>query len=472
MSLPNSRFGAAGVAAALSGAKKLWFIGIGGVHMASLARLSLARGFSVSGSDRVRSARTEELRHIGVTVQIGHDATGVVDADAIIYTLAISPDDPEYRAACALGIPCISRAEFLGFLMRKYPVRIGVAGSHGKSTVTAMLGEIFMRAGRSPTVVCGAEMPCGEALLIGNGTDFIFEACEYEDSFLCFSPTLAIVLNVQHDHVDYFPTPDALQASFSRFCALPGEGGAVLFGAQDATAARIAASAPATTVGFGAEQGDCHAAQLTLTRGFADFYPVFRGETGPRITLRVPGAHNAENALAAFAAARLSGIDAATACAALCEFRGAARRMEYRGMLCGARVFDDYAHHPTEIAAAIAAARTLLGHGGRLRAVFQSHTYSRTARFFEEICTALRAADRVLVADIYAAREEPIAGITAEALARGIGAHADFVGDFSDIAKRLLQELAPGDLLLVMGAGDVDLLFREFSPKHFTIDSK
>ncbi|MBQ3483155.1 MAG: UDP-N-acetylmuramate--L-alanine ligase [Clostridia bacterium] len=471
MALSNSGLDAAAVAAALSGKKRLWFIGIGGVHMASLARLARARGFAVAGSDRVGGARVEGLRREGITVFVGHDAAHMVDFDAVIYTLALSPDNPEYCAARNLGLPAISRADFLGYLMEGAPRRIGVAGSHGKSTVTAMLGAIFTAAGRDPTVVCGAEMDAdGSALLLGNGPDFIFEACEYKDSFLSFTPTLALVLNVQHDHADYFPTPQSLYRSFAAFAALPGAGGTVLYNADDPVACEIAAKSPATAVSFGIERGDCHAAELCLSGGFAQFIPVYHGIRGSAITLRIPGRHNVANALAAYAAARLSGVDAVSASSALSGFSGAARRMEYRGLLHGARVFDDYAHHPTEIAAALTTAREMLGNGGRLFAVFQSHTYTRTAHFWNEICAALRLADRVLITNIYAAREAPIEGVTAAALAADVGAQASYVGGLSAIADTLTHELAAGDLLLVMGAGDIDLLFREFSGKHFTIE--
>jgi len=471
MALLNSDLNASAVKVALTGAQRLWFIGIGGVHMASLARLARARGFAVAGSDRVGSARVESLRRDGIPVFVGHDAAHVVDFDAVIYTLALAPDNPEYCAAQNLGLPLISRADFLGFLMADAPNRIGVAGSHGKSTVTAMLGAILTAAGRDPTVVCGAEMDgAGNALLQGNGADFVFEACEYERSFLSFSPTLALLLNVQHDHVDCFPTPECLQEAFAAYAALPGERGTVLYGAEDDVACEIANKSPATCASFGIAKGDCHAAELCFSGGFAHFIPVYHGIRGSRIALRVPGRHNVANALAAYAAARLAGVDAVTASTALSAFSGAARRMEYRGLLCGARVFDDYAHHPTEIAAALSAAREMLGDGGRLFAVFQSHTYTRTARFWDEICTALGAADRVLIADIYAAREMPIAGVDAPTLAASIGAHAAYVDGFSDIAHALTNELSAGDLLLVMGAGDIDLLFREFSGKHFTME--
>ena len=233
MSLPNTRFGAEGIAATLAGKKRLWFIGIGGVHMALMAEMAMGMGYAVSGSDRVASERTERLFRLGIPIFFGHRAERVVGADAVIYTLAVSPDNPEYAAARHLGIPVISRADLLSFLMKDHQNRIGVAGCHGKSTVTAMLSEIFTVAGREPTVFCGA--PLRQEPHTGRGVDCIFEACEYEDSFLCFAPTLAVILNVGMDHVDYFASREQVRASFCRFAAL-ARGGRVLVNAEDAAA--------------------------------------------------------------------------------------------------------------------------------------------------------------------------------------------------------------------------------------------
>lgn len=469
MALPNTDHNVTKIADTLREKKKLWFIGIGGVHMATMALFASKKGYTVAGSDRTAGEGTARLAAAGIPVYFGHDAARVVDADAVIYTLAISPDNPEYTAAKRLGLPLFSRADFLAFLMRDHALRIGVAGSHGKSTVTAMLAEIFAVAGRAPTVFCGAPLR-GVVPSTGKGDEVIFEACEYEDSFLRFSPTLAVILNVGLDHVDYFSSLDAIKASFSRYAALPGRGGTVLCNAEDAAALSCVQNSDARICTFGVEKGDYHASELCFDEGKGRFIPVLPG--GRRldeVALRVVGRHNVANALAAIAVSDLCGVPDRAIRTGLSAFRGAGRRMEYRGMLRGARLFDDYAHHPVEIAATLSAARQMLCGKGRLFAVFQSHTYSRTAAFFDEICDALRQADRVLVAQIYAARETDCLSMSAAALASGIGACASAPGDLPAIAAVLSRELEAGDLCVVMGAGDIDRLFAEIFAKRFTL---
>ncbi len=470
MSLPNTRVGASGIAAALTGKKKLFFIGIGGVHMAPMAERAMEMGYEVSGSDRIRSPAVARLAALGIPVYHGHDAARVVGADAVIYTLAVSAENPEYTAARRLGIPTFSRADFLSFLTAAYSCRIGVSGSHGKSTVTAMLAHILLAAGRAPAVFCGAPLREGTSGLLSGGGDYaVLEACEYQDSFLCLAPTLALLLNVEQDHVDYFPDRQALERSFSAFAALPGAGGRVLYNAEDEACVRCIEKSPAACFSFGVERGDFHTRLRGYDRGCADFVPVLpSGEAGERITLRVVGRHNVCNAIAAYGAAVLCGVEGACISRALSGFRGAGRRMEYRGLLRGAVVYDDYAHHPTEVRAALAAARQLAGEG-RLLAVFQSHTYSRTAAFFGELCDALRGADRVLIPPIYAARERDTLGMSAEGLAAGVGEQALPVPDLATAAAILERAVAPGDLVLIMGAGDVDGIFSNFSGKHFTL---
>lgn len=453
----------------LSGISRLFFIGIGGVHMTTLALMAHWRGLIVAGSDRMESDNVRRLRRAGIPVFIGHDAAHLVGTEAVVYTLAIAPDNPEYAAAAERGLPCISRAEFLAYLMHFYPHRIGVAGSHGKSTVTAWLTDLFHLAHRSPTAVCGATMRrFHAAFTLGTGRDFIFEACEYENSFLSFEPTLAVLLNAAYDHVDCFTDPATLQDAFARFLSLPGIDGRVLVGADDPTAMAAAEKAANVTTFGLLPTADYHPEDLTFEWGqgrFSLITPV--GATGP-VALSVPGLHNVKNALAAAAAAHLSGIDTDTIRSGLCHFGGAARRMEYRGEYGGARLYDDYAHHPDEIAAALSTARLLLGGKGRLFAVFQSHTYSRTAAFFDPIVGALRLADRVYVADIYPARERETLGMSGQRLAAAVGERAAYVGDVSAMAAALKNELSSGDLLVVMGAGDIDRIFAEFKESPFT----
>lgn len=467
MALKNTKYSLTQIAALLQDRRRLWFIGIGGVQMSALAVLARLRGFSVAGSDAAASRHTARLQEQGVEVFFSHDAAQVTEYDAVIYTLAISEDNPEYMAAQRLGMPLISRANFFGYLMQPYRRRIGVSGSHGKSTVTAMLGEIFDCAGRAPSVVCGAEVRrFGAPYFFGEGEELIFEACEYGNSFLSLSPTLAVVLNTDLDHVDFFKSRARMLASFSAFAAKAQQ---VLLPVGEVELQALVGATGVRVITFGVEEAADYSAQnVTRVGGKWSFDLVAPHGCCGRITLSVVGRHNVSNALAAGAAALLAGVPAAAVVAGLKAFRGAARRMEYRGLLCGARIFDDYAHHPTEIRAGLQAARELAC-SGRLFVVFQSHTYTRTAAFFEEICDALRLADRVLIAEIYAAREKDTLGMSGALLARGVGERATSHASFSEIAATLTAELSPSDITVVMGAGDIDGVFGEFSKKYFTL---
>lgn len=466
MSLANTHHTPSEIAACLANKKRLWFIGIGGVQMCALALLSRTRGFFVAGSDCAESEHTATLRRAGVAVYPQHAAAHVADFDAVVYTLAISPENPEYLTAQRLGLPLFSRADYLGYLIAGYERRVGVAGSHGKSTVTAMLGEIFYGAGRAPNVICGARMRrFGAPFTVGVGSDCIYEACEYGNSFLLLPPTLALILNAELDHVDFFENKAELLRSFAAFAA---NAEAVVVPYEDETL-RAALPSHVRQVTFGtAREADYRAEALTQSGGMGSFDLATPKGTVGHVTLGVPGLHNVKNAVAAAAAAHASGVASADILVGLAAFRGAARRMEYRGIFCGARVFDDYAHHPTEIAASLATAREL-GTGGRLFVLFQSHTYSRTAAFFDEITAALRAADRIFIADIYPARETDTLGMSASGLAAGVGESATYAGGLSDTAAALARELQPNDLLVVMGAGDIDRIFAQFSKKHFTL---
>lgn len=462
MLLKNTFWGEAGTKALLQGRKRLWFIGIGGVHMRSLALFCRARGYEVAGSDTCAHDGVKRLRAAGINVYIGHHPACVAERDAVIYTLAIDESDPEYLAAVHLGLPVLSRADLLGFLTSAYKRRIGVAGSHGKSTVTAMLAEIFAAAGRDPTVFCGATLPTGEAACFGAGEDAIFEACEYGNSFLCLSPTTSVILNTDFDHADFFENEQALHASFHAFAQ---KAPTLVCEADNATLARTHPRART----FGLAQGNAHAQNLRYVAGRGEFSLVLDGTPAGEVRLSVLGEHNAKNALAAALCAHDAGIASPIIAKALSDFRGAARRMSDRGLFRGTRFFDDYAHHPAEIRASIASARQITPKTGRVFAVFQPHTYTRTKAFFHEFGTALRAADRVLIADIYPARETDTLGMSAALLAKEVGAHAAYVGGLPEIARTLLAEIAPADTVLVMGAGDIDRLFAQICANHFTL---
>lgn len=471
--MQNSENCAKIVGAALQGAKQIYFVGIGGVHMSALAQY-LAADHTVSGSDTCEGEGTRRLRRLGIPILIGHAPQVAARADLLVFTLAVTEDDPELAAARAAGVPCFSRAQVLGAILREYRVRIGISGAHGKSTVTAMLAQILGEAGRQPTVFCGASCAyLGGTFHKGAKETALFEACEYRDSFLWFSPTHAVILNVEHDHVDYFADIDAVRASFAEFAALPKASGACIYNADDENAVFCAAARRGVGVSFGMRREAAYMAKnASYHGGYCRFAMCYPDGEERAIALRVPGVHNVYNALAAATSADVLGVPREIAAAALSAFCGVRRRMEYKGVYCGARVYDDYAHHPTEIVASLRAARLLKGTAGRLFVVFQSHTYSRTAGLYDELCGALGAADRVILADVYAAREVDTLGTDLEKMAAKIGQNASHIGGYEKIADRLATELAPCDLLVVMGAGDIDKIFGLFWAKGFTSEAE
>ena len=462
MSVENTHFGAEVIGTMLKDAKSIFFIGIGGISMSALAELSAYEGYRVGGSDRSSTALTAALENKGICVYVGHDAGHLCGYDAVIYTVAIGSDNPEYREALRLGLPLISRADYLGYLMSRFQTRVGVAGMHGKSTCTAMCASIFTAFDGDPTILCGAELPClgNSTCRIGKAREhFVFEACEYMDSFLDFTPTLAVILNVGLDHVDYFQSMEQIRASFLAYARRTGKDGCVLYNADDAETRLSLDTFEGKRVGFGL----CAEAEFTavniVTRDGATAFDFCRnGELLCRLTLRVTGKHNLYNALAAASAATLCGIPTQVIAKGLADFAGAHRRMERKGRLPGgAVVYDDYGHHPDEIKATLAGAREM--GFSRVLCAYQPHTYSRTAGLWEEFATAFGAADRVLFADIYAAREQNVYGVSSQMLAERIGEQAVYCGSFASLAKTIEQEAKEGDLVIVMGAGDVYKVF-------------
>ena len=462
MSVENTHYGAARIAEMLKDCKSLFFIGIGGISMSALARLSVHEGFLVGGSDRSPSAVTEALRQQNIRVYIGHRAAQIKGYGAVIYTVAIDAQNPEYLAAKESGVPLISRADYLGYLMSRFQTRVGVAGMHGKSSCTAMCANIFLGTG-DPTVLCGAELPAlGNApCRIGKAREHIvFEACEYMDSFLDFNPTLAVILNIGMDHVDYFHSMEQIRASFLAYARKTGENGTVLYNADDAESMRAMEPFEGRKVTFAIDtEADFRARNITQARGgMSKFDLCYQNEMLCRVTLQVPGRHNIYNALAAAGAATLCGIAPDVIAARLASFTGARRRMERKGTLeSGAVVYDDYGHHPDEIRATLAGARELGFE--RVLCVYQPHTYSRTAGLLTEFMQAFNDADRVLFADVYAAREKNIYGVTSKTLANLIGEKALYCGSFASVADAIKSDAQEGDLVLVMGAGDIFKVF-------------
>lgn len=461
MSLDNTHFGAEEIGKLLTTPKKLFFDGIGGVSMCSLARISQLRGHTVSGYDRTKTPTTEKLEKQGITVFYEGDATHVKNCDALIYTVAIPADNPEYRAAMKRGIPCISRADFLGYLMSGYKCRIGISGMHGKSTTTSMTEAVFASAGLDPTVSCGALMKdVGECHRIGTEDYFIFEACEYMDSFLDFYPTIAVILNIEMDHVDYFHSMEQIRESFGKF-AERTDSGIALVNCGDDDVMRAVENFDGKTVTFGvdAPEADFNAKNIKFSQGCGSFDFCADGEKVIRIELSVPGAHCICDALAAASAAYLCGAEPEKIAEGLKGFSGAARRMDDCGKsISGAEIYSDYAHHPTEVETTLKTAVSM--EFDKVVAVFQPHTYSRTSELFDDFVRVLseNGADEIVVAPIYSARETNTYGVSAEALCDSVnknGKKCRFIGQFSDIAEYVNSVTQNGDAVMVMGAGDI-----------------
>lgn len=463
MSLPNTHFGAKKIASLLEGgSKNIFFAGIGGISMCSLAYISRLRGNVVSGYDRTPSKITRDLEAVGIPVYYENDESHVDNIDFLVYTVAIPEDTPEYKTALERGIPCISRADYLGYLMSGYRESIGVSGMHGKSTTTSMLEKIFAVAGRDPTVSCGAVMQdTGSAHRIGADDTFIFEACEYMDSFLDFYPTTAIILNIEMDHVDYFHSMEQIETSFAKFAAKTGKDGFAVVNCGDDNVMRAISGYEGHLVTFGVEYkgADYSAENISFERGCGVFDIVHNGELLCHVALKAVGAHSICDALAAAAASHVSGVAPEDIALGLSSYEGARRRMEYCGKAkSGADVFSDYAHHPTEITTTVDAASDM-GYD-RVVCVFQPHTFSRTKELFDDFAKALSTSpsSEVVLSKIYSARETDTLGVSSQLLARSIrktGKKAICFEDFTDIASYLKETTREGDMVLIMGAGDI-----------------
>ena len=455
------------------------FIGIGGISMSGLAEILLERGFEVSGSDNTPSDIIDRLSERGAKIYIPQSGDNIKGGtDLVVYTAAIHPDNPEYMACERMGIPMLSRAAFLGQLMRQYKLSVAVAGTHGKTTTTGMIGEILLEAardgegslrdGRKPTISIGGVLPSIESnIFVGDSDIFLTEACEYTNSFHEFYPKYNVILNIEEDHMDFFKDLSDIQRSFRRFAENTADDGVLVLGEGLSDQKELVEGLSCRVINIGKD----YYAKNTRVKAGEDgkshtvFDAVENGTDIGEVWLSVPGAHNVGNALCAIAIAREMGISLSAILNGLKKFGGAKRRFEYRGKVNGALLYDDYAHHPTEIAATIAAAR-MLPHK-RLVIVFQPHTYTRTKAFLEEFAEVLKKADIVGLCPVYPAREEDIYGVHSEDICDLInkriaendpGCAAKECYNFSsfDEAEKFLKKISStGDLLITMGAGDV-----------------
>ncbi len=440
------------------------FIGIGGISMSGLAEILLDRGFQVSGSDMKASDITRHLESRGAKIMIGQRGENIAPSvKAVVYTAAIHQDNPEYQAAMAAGIPMLTRAQLLGQLMKNYHEAVAVSGTHGKTTTTSMLTDILLKAGKDPTISVGGMLDSiGGNVRVGQSDCFVTEACEYTNSFLSFYPTVAAVLNIKEDHLDFFKDIQDIRHSFRQFMELVPSDGYVVISDEIEDLEELTAGLSCQVIRFGQNPSSrFHAAQVIYDHdGCASFTltDTKGGENRPlgRIRLHVPGAHNLNDALAASALAVMLGVPFPAIEEGLRNFTGAHRRFEHKGDVAGITIIDDYAHHPDEIRAALAAARRCSFR--ELWCVFQPHTYSRTKAFLEGFADALSGADHVILADIYPARETDTLGVSSEDIhrllkERGVDSH--YLPTFEEIEKFILTTCQPGDMLITMGAGDV-----------------
>ena len=435
--------------------RRAHLVGVGGVSMSPLAEVLHGAGVIVTGSDMRESAAVDHLRALGIPVTIGHLPQSVAGTGCVIRTAAVHDDNPEIAAARAAGIPVFERAQAWGALMTHYKNALCVAGTHGKTTTTSMCTHIFLAAQRDPSVMIGGVLPalgCGHR--VGKGDTIILESCEYCNSFLSFFPTVAVILNVEADHLDFFKDLEDIKHSFRKFAELVPADGYVVADRDDPHTMDALKGLDRKTVTFGLEEGDVHAAHLTWVNGYGSFDVIARGEKYTHVDLSVPGVHNVRNALAACAAALCLNIPAAAVEEGLKAFHGAGRRFEKKGEYNGAMVYDDYAHHPDELHALLTTAKGL-GYD-RVICAFQPHTYTRTAALFDQFVEELKLPDVTVLAEIYAAREQNTLGISSRDLAEKIPG-AVYCATLPEVTAKLKELARPGDLLLTVGAGDIYL---------------
>ena len=442
----------------------VYFVGIGGISMSGLAEFLLSRGFRVAGSDRASSPLTEHLEALGANIFLTQEARNLdrFPIDLLVYTAAIPGDHPELTHARELNIPAIPRAELLGAVMALFSTSIAVAGTHGKTTTTSMLSEILMASETDPTIALGGILPSiGGNFRVGGEGYFLAEACEYKNSFLSFAPTIGIILNIDADHLDFFKDLADIRASFRKFAANIPPRGTLIVSTDVPEIDQFAENLPCSLITVG-EGGDYEAFDISYDEyGCASFSVKSKGHEVRSCTIHVPGAHNVKNALAAIAASDVLGLSDAAVQEGLSRFHGTNRRFQKKGEVpCEGgsfTVIDDYAHHPTEIAATIAAAKRYPHR--KLWIAFQPHTYSRTKALLTEFADALAAADHVVLADIYAARETDNLGISSADLAREIsarGTDCHHISGFPEIEKFLRKNCMHNDLCITMGAGNIE----------------
>jgi UDP-N-acetylmuramate--alanine ligase len=439
---------------------KIHFIGIGGISMSGLAEILLKENFIISGSDSKSSSLTNHLESLGATVFIGQRASNITDdIDLVVYTAAIREDNLEYKAVLEKNIPTLTRAQLLGQIMNNYDNPIAVSGTHGKTTTTSIISQILLQDNADPTISVGGILKAiGGNIRVGNSEIFLTEACEYTNSFLNFYPKISVILNIEEDHLDFFTDIKEIRASFKKFANnLPDNGTLVINGDID-NYNDITSNLKCQIITYGIS--DCNtysATNIEFNELAQASYDLVKDKSIiEHIVLHVPGIHNVYNSLAAIAVANELDISLETVKKGILSYSGTDRRFEYKGEIGGVTIIDDYAHHPTEIAATLNAAKNYPHK--TTWCVFQPHTYTRTKAFMSDFAKSLSLADKVVLADIYAARETDNLGISSRTLLEEIkklGCDAYYFSSFDEIENFLLENCMHGDLLITMGAGDI-----------------
>ena len=423
--------------------------------MCPLAEVLQGMGLHVQGSDMNDSATVEHLRSLGIPVAVGHNAENLGECDLVIRSAAIHDNNPEIAGAIARHIPVYERAQAWGAIMRRYPNALCVSGTHGKTTTSSMCAHIFMAAEKDPTVMIGGTLPLFHSgYHVGHGDTIILESCEYCNSFLCFFPTVAVILNVEEDHLDFFKNLQDIEHSFHQFAELVPPAGHVIACADNDGAMAAVAGLKHPVFTFGLDRpADCTAANLTESaNGTPEFDVMIHGEMYAHVRLHLYGRHNVLNALAAASSAYVLGIPGEAVAQGLDDFTGAGRRFEHKGTYHGAEIYDDYAHHPDELHALLTTAKGL-GYQ-RVVVAFQPHTYTRTYKLFDRFVKELKLADVAILAEIYAAREQNTLGISSADLCRQVPGSM-YCSTLDQVAERLREIARPGDLILTVGAGDI-----------------
>lgn len=446
--------------------QKFYFVGIGGIGMCGIAELLADWGYQVSGSDILASENTRKLESLGINVFIGHRRENITDCDVLVYSSAVHADNPEIAVAREQKIMVIRRAEMLGEIFKLKPIRIAVSGTHGKTTTTSMIGQIFSEAGRDPIIIAGGIINAlGSTTRSGKGDVIIVEADEFDRSFLDLSPTDAIITAIEAEHLDCYSSLEEIEFTFVRFANQVPFFGSIVACIDEPSILNILPrlEKPVITYGINSEDAEITPANIELKELKSSFDVVARHQTIGHIELSVPGIHNVKNALAAVAVALQNDIDFSAISAGLSQFRGVRRRFEIIEDNNDYMLVDDYGHHPTEIKATLAAAKN--GWNRRVIAIFQPHLYTRTRDFYQQFGEALQAADEAIVLDVYPAREKPIEGITGKLIvdaAIKLGYHSVYYASDKTQVPKIINRIARrGDIIITLGAGDVNQLHSE-----------